>query len=79
MADENEEITELIVSDDLLDFEVPSYQQVRSAYSKGFKKKKTSVITHINQIFPKEAEKQEDSSDDEPVFIIEPDDDPLII
>jgi len=80
-AIENEDITDLLVpEDDLLTFQAPSYNAIRSAYSKSFKPKTTnkSPITRIEELFPKESSNDK-KEDKDPGFSIDHDDNPLLI
>lgn len=80
-AIENEDITDLLIpEDDLLSFQAPSYNTIRSAYSKSFKPKvvNKNPIKHIEELFPKK-DKTQLKKNDNPGFSIDQDDDPLLI
>lgn len=76
MADD---ITDLIFpEEDFMVFETPNIDLIKSAYSKKFRKKNTSRITHINELFPKKPPKPQQIKED-PGYDIVPDDDILDI
>jgi hypothetical protein len=80
-AKENEDITDLLIpEDELLNFQAPTYNAIRSAYSKSFKATATkkNPIKRIEELFPKQNKKQQQDND-VPGFSIDSDEDPLLI
>lgn len=80
-AIENEDITELLIpEDDVLNFHAPSYNAIRSAYSKSFKAKPVTTNTRIRieELFPKNSNNNPGKNED-PGFSIDQDNDPLFI
>ncbi len=79
----DDDVTDLIVAEDeLLNFELPTFNAVRAAYSKSFKHKPASetAIQHIEHLFPKRTQiNNSDKTDDSPGFSIDKDEDPLNI
>ncbi|MFK5984615.1 MAG: hypothetical protein QM479_04200 [Pseudomonadota bacterium] len=81
LSNENDDITDLIIpEDDLLSFQVPTFEAVRCAYSKSFNNDKLNPIKHIEQLFPKKPNKHQQTKDNEPpAYSIDKDEDPINI
>lgn len=81
-ATNNNNIVDLIIpEDELLSFQAPSLDKIRSAYGKSYNEYVDDPLEHIERLFPKPSPRNRkiNKEQDDPGFSIDNDDDPLII
>ena len=76
---ESTEVTDLIIEEvDLLDFKIPSYDQILSAYSDGYVEKKPEYKGPERRAYPRNPKFSRPKKED-PGYSIDCEDDPLAL